>query len=178
VPRKTIDNHSRSINFENIQEGNRFRFFTCATYTSSHDEALSLTHEQINGGDPFRAVVIEGTGTNSDATCNSDAAFTYNVMNDTSQDLVLTVNSDKSGYLFIADTWYPGWRAWVNGSEVPILRADYNFRVVSVESGQHTIRISYSPVAFTVGWIISSVGLLMLLIFCILSWKLNSIRSD
>ncbi len=34
----------------------------------------------------------------------------------------------EGGYLVLADAYYPGWRAYVDGEETPVLRGDYLFR--------------------------------------------------
>ncbi len=51
------------------------------------------------------------------------------------------------GYLVLADTWYPGWRARLNGEyDCKILRANYLFRAVPIEkSGHHQIEFDYFP---------------------------------
>src|SRR5204863_6911232 len=38
--------------------------------------------------------------------------------------------SDKDQLLFISDNFFPGWNAKVDGTSVPIYRADYTFRAV------------------------------------------------
>jgi hypothetical protein len=64
---------------------------------------------------------------------------------------------DRDGYLILGDTYYPGWRSYVDGEEKEILRANYAFRAVLVESGQHTVLFEYDPLSFKMGLIISLV---------------------
>jgi hypothetical protein len=73
----------------------------------------------------------------------------------------------KGGFLVLTDTFYPGWRAYVNGVERPILRADYLFRAVPLEPGRHRVEFVYRPRSFTVGAGISllTLGIVMLLFF-------------
>lgn len=49
------------------------------------------------------------------------------------------------GYLFLADTYYPGWKAELDGKEVPIARANIMGRAVRVPSGAHRVTFSYRP---------------------------------
>lgn len=51
------------------------------------------------------------------------------------------------GYLVLADTWYPGWRARLDGKyDCKVLRANYLFRAVPIEkSGHHQIEFDYFP---------------------------------
>jgi hypothetical protein len=67
----------------------------------------------------------------------------------------IKVALDRDGYLVLSDTYYPGWRAYVDGEEREILRADYAFRAVSLESGRHTVLFKYDPPSFKMGLAIS-----------------------
>ena len=41
---------------------------------------------------------------------------------DTPNRVAFEVETSAPGYLVLADTWYPGWRATVDGRTVPVLR--------------------------------------------------------
>ncbi len=63
------------------------------------------------------------------------------------------------GYLVLTDAYYPGWRALVDGRLAEIERADYYFRAVYLEEGEHTIEFVYAPLSFKVGVAISLASL-------------------
>lgn len=73
------------------------------------------------------------------------------------EDVVARVTTPRSGYLFLADAYYPGWQAVVKGVEVPIYRANYTFRAVPVGCGVQEVRFEYRPLSFRVGLLISLV---------------------
>lgn len=58
---------------------------------------------------------------------------------------------ESPGYLILTDADYPGWRATVDGKTAEILRADYYFRAVVLEAGEHVIEFVYDPLSFKVG---------------------------
>jgi uncharacterized membrane protein YfhO len=60
----------------------------------------------------------------------------------------------------IADTYYPGWRAWVDGAPSPIYPANLSFRAVAVAAGVHVIDLRYQPTAFSYGAALSSLTVL------------------
>lgn len=66
--------------------------------------------------------------------------------------------------LVLSDAFYPGWKAFVDGRETPIYRANYAMRAVVVPAGGHKISFVYQPSSFYTGaWIsLGSVGLLLL----------------
>ncbi len=80
-----------------------------------------------------------------------------------SQRVTLTVDTTADGLLFVSDSYYPGWRAYVDDEEVEIYRADYAFRAVSVTAGRHSVDFVYAPVSFRVGVLLSGLGALFTL---------------
>lgn len=64
------------------------------------------------------------------------------------------------GYVVLSEVYAPGWRAWVDGNEVPIVRADILFRAVYVAAGEHTVRLSYDPLSYRIGALVSGVTVL------------------
>jgi uncharacterized membrane protein YfhO len=69
---------------------------------------------------------------------------------------------DAPGYLVLADTWYPGWRATVDGEPAEILRANYAFRAVWLEAGEHVVEMVYRPLSVIGGGAVSLAALVLL----------------
>ncbi|MCP5041655.1 MAG: YfhO family protein, partial [bacterium] len=61
-----------------------------------------------------------------------------------------------AGYLVLNDAFYPGWKAYVDGHEVEILRANSIFRAVAVAADANEVRFEYAPESFKVGLAVSS----------------------
>ena len=57
--------------------------------------------------------------------------------------------------LIVADTFYPAWRATVDGIPAPILRANLMFRGLTLEPGQHQIVLTYDPPRWRLGAAVS-----------------------
>jgi hypothetical protein len=83
------------------------------------------------------------------------------------QEIVMEAVARRDSYLFISDTYYPGWKAYIDGIEVPLLRADYAFRAVAVSPGEHRIRMVFEPGSFRVGVILSIAGLVLLAVLLV-----------
>jgi hypothetical protein len=86
------------------------------------------------------------------------------VLSYTPERAVIQVEAHQAGYLVLTDTFYPGWRATVNGKGVPILRADPYFRAVRVEAGQHRVEFIYQPLSLRLGMALSGLSLLIALL--------------
>lgn len=69
------------------------------------------------------------------------------------------VQSDGSGYLVIANTWYPGWEVSVDGQKAKLLKANLAFQAVEFPEGDVTITFEYTPTGLTLGVFLSMVSL-------------------
>ena len=67
------------------------------------------------------------------------------------------VDSATDGFLVLADLYYPGWRAAVDGQSQKVYKADYAFRAVEISAGQHVAEFVFDPLSFQIGWRISAV---------------------
>ena len=67
------------------------------------------------------------------------------------ENIYLNVNATGNNFLFLGDTYVgKGWKAYVDGNEVPIYRANHNFRGVIVPKGNHKIHFEYLPESFVI----------------------------
>jgi hypothetical protein len=64
------------------------------------------------------------------------------------------------GMLILADTWYPGWIATVDGGRVPIYEVFSALRGVMMDQGQHRLEFHYRPVSALIGAFMSTIGIL------------------
>jgi Bacterial membrane protein YfhO len=69
--------------------------------------------------------------------------------------VVVNAHLAAAGFLVLSDTYYPGWEALVDGRETKIYQADYLFRAVALEQGDHVVEYRYRPRSFRVGLTIS-----------------------
>ena len=84
--------------------------------------------------------------------------------------IVIQAQTERAGYLILTDTFYPGWEARLDGQSVPIHRADYMFRAVRLEPGEHTVVFEYHPPTLWWGAVISGVSVILSL--GLLGWRL------
>jgi hypothetical protein len=82
--------------------------------------------------------------------------------------LVIDVDAPARGFLVLADEFYPGWQATVNGAPVPLLRANYTYRLIEVPAGTSRVEFRYRPASVAVGAAISVLTLAML---ALLFWR-------
>jgi len=72
-------------------------------------------------------------------------------------------DSAAPAILILSANHYPGWRAYVDGKSVDVMRVDYNLRGAVVPAGNHLVEFVYRPKSVLFGLVISllMLGLLM-----------------
>jgi hypothetical protein len=84
--------------------------------------------------------------------------------------VLLDVNTRVPGLVVLHDTWYPGWKARIDGEDADIVVANAAFRGVRVpRPGHHRIEFVYRPASVYVGIALS--GLSLLLIAAAVFWR-------
>jgi hypothetical protein len=73
------------------------------------------------------------------------------ILSESNNGLTLQVKVAGDNLLVLSDTYYPGWKAFVNGKKTKIYRADYNFRAIPLTAGTHRVEFVYDPISFELG---------------------------
>lgn len=77
--------------------------------------------------------------------------------------VTLRVRTASAAFLVLADTWYPGWKAYRNGEETPIYKTDGVLRGVSIGApGEYQIEFRFVPMSFYLGLGVLLVSTLLL----------------
>jgi len=75
--------------------------------------------------------------------------------------LTLAVDAPARGFVVLSDQFFPGWIATRDGQSVPIVRANYVFRLVEVPGGRSTIEFRYAPLRLRLGAVLSALSALL-----------------
>lgn len=78
--------------------------------------------------------------------------------------MTLALNAPRPGLLVIAESWYPGWKARVNGRETAVHRVNHGLMGVKVGTGKQRVTLTFSPASLTWGTALSLAALLGILL--------------
>lgn len=78
----------------------------------------------------------------------------------------LLVETGDKGFLVISDTWYPGWKAYIDGNKTTIYKTYGILRGIFIKGdGIHKIRLVFRPISFYIGLVTSIISLLVIIGF-------------
>lgn len=83
--------------------------------------------------------------------------------------VTLNVKAASAGVLVLTDQYYPGWKAYVDKKETTVTRADYDFRAIPIQPGDHLVVFSFEPESFHRGLGIAWLGLIALICISIVA---------
>lgn len=89
----------------------------------------------------------------------SFAAGQVKIQSSSPQKIVIGTDFPGQGFVVLADQYYPGWKACVDGAETNIYRADGLLRGVAVPPGRHVLTFAYRPYKIYAAMLLAALGL-------------------
>jgi len=88
-------------------------------------------------------------------------------------EIVLRAHLRQDGLVVLADAYYPGWHASVDGREQPVFPANLAFRAIAVPAGEHTVVFHYVPTQLYRGFMLAGLASAL----CLVLWRRRKPRS-
>ncbi|MCS7315992.1 MAG: YfhO family protein [Bryobacterales bacterium] len=124
------------------------RFFLVSRIHAARDQKQALAMLSAPGFDPAREAVLEGA---PGRELPGAGPARVRVVKYEDRELLLETEAASDAFLVSSETWYPGWRAWVDGREVQLYLTNAAFRGLFVPAGRHRIRMRFEPGVFRWG---------------------------
>ncbi|NLF51799.1 MAG: YfhO family protein [Leptolinea sp.] len=166
---------ARVVTWEQVDAFPQSRMLYCPQYNIDGDQVLKGlrkaaaedkldTFLMVEGAIPAleTCVISEDTGSQVLETKIYSARKNFEV-----------IDNPEPGWLVISDTWYPGWKAEIDGKPTEVLRSNYVFQSVEVPAGNHRIELVYDPTSLKVGVCFAIVGILFVLGMLKYYWKFS-----
>ncbi len=156
-------NDLSKVKFTAVEDsGNRVEWAPCATPAADGPVALKLVQEKMTDA-ALNCIIVEAAPAAIEPSSGQSSTGQAEIVEDKPDEVVISVQADRAGWLRLADTWYPGWVATIDGQPTRLYQADYLFEAVQLSAGEHLITIKYRPIPFTVGALVSIFGWLILI---------------
>jgi hypothetical protein len=146
-------------------EGAVPRVYVVPAAEHESDHAKTLERLASKDFDPLTTVLVdEPISLGNQAVFQAEAR----IVEYENQLVNIEASLDSPGILVLADSFYPGWNAYVNGRQEKVYRANLFFRAVPLPAGTHTVQFRYEPRSFAIGRAVSIITFLSVIAVAIL----------
>jgi hypothetical protein len=155
----------------------RVMLFNTTLRVKDGDGAAALAALHAPGFDPARTLILpesapafpEPARPVPAASTDAEHGSSVSVRSFELNDMTFEVTTPAPAYLFLSEVYYPGWHAWVDGVPVPIWQANFVFRAMYVDAGQHTVTLHFEPDTWRTGVAVTALTSLLLLGYLLFS---------
>jgi hypothetical protein len=166
---KLISSTGKSFIYENINSLPR-AYFVNRVEQKKGIEILNSV--KSNSFDPKEVVYLQDQKLNIDSI---DSTVYANIIKYTDENIELNLKASGNNFLFVGNTFAKGWKAFIDGNETEIYRANHGYFGIIVPEGEHIVLISYAPDSFYiskyVALILSSLVIIGLVITLVSSFR-------
>lgn len=152
--------------YENLRAMPRAWIVRQLSVGSAYDAVQTMRTSRLPDGrrfDPREVAVVEQEGA-PPQTVFPDGARLARVQGIQDGRVSVAAFSERGGFLVLSDTWYPGWRAYIDGGRVPVYRVNVSLRAIVLPPGHHTVVFRFVPISLYFGAAISLLALLALVV--------------
>ena len=132
--------------------------YDVATATSEQDAAAIMRRP---GFDPTTTAVVE---TSRSLAASSRPPTPAHIDSYTDNRVVITATASEPGTLVLADAYYAGWQAEIDGRPASIYPVDVALRGVQVPAGTHTVTMQFRPQSVEAGALGVPAGLIVFVV--------------
>jgi hypothetical protein len=147
----------------------------------SQPEDAVLPYMQANAASLKETVVLDEP-LPADAGSHAGQGGTAEIVRYENARVTIHASLPSPGFVVLADTYYPGWEAWIDGAPAHLYRADSAFRAVWVPAGEHELEYRFTFPILRSGAIVSvaALGAVLVLILAglALHWRRRGLATN
>jgi hypothetical protein len=152
---------------ENPNYIKRFSFVSNVIKVKNIQDAKNILWSDLGSNskesfDPRKTALVENPEFTNDSFDIIEAEL--RVLEYKNNKIVLRTESPHDSYLVFSDTYYPGWKAFIDNDETKIYRTDAIIKGIYIPAGNHEIVFSFLPVNFWLGASISLISFISIII--------------
>jgi hypothetical protein len=146
-----IDQQHGILTYENSDRlGGAFIVGNAAVVGSRADAFRRMNSPDWN---PASTVILEEQ---LNVTVSASDSTRASIVTRTVHDIVIDAYASNPSVLVVSEVYYPaGWKAFVDGSETKIVRANSILRAVALPQGHHRVEFRFDPPTYELGFIVT-----------------------
>lgn len=131
-----------------------YRAWLCTEIEVIANDAAVLERMKRLTFDPLKTVILEEEPEGWQPSADTSSPGSVRIARYEPNVIEIAADVKRQAVLVLSENWYPYYRAWVDGTEQKVYRADYNLRAVVLEPGRHQVVFRFRSPYVTAGvWI-------------------------
>jgi len=168
---KTLKDFFSSPNYELAFQGKRYliyrnKSFLPRAFLVFNYEAVSSKEEilaKLKGDFSPREKVLLYEAVPSFQTMGKDSLATCEILDYQPNRILISVKTERPGFLVLSENYHPDWKAKVGGEEKKIYRAYHTFRAVEIPKGEYEVLFYYDSKSYKIGSLLTIIGTIFVL---------------
>jgi hypothetical protein len=159
--------------YENLNFLPRARFATEVIPVEDAAAATDIFWNDANFN-PSQTALVEGF---TDHHTKFDEAAVIDADYSDNNKVLLTVQTGERAFLVLSDSWYPGWKAYIDGQETLIYKTNAVSRGILITGeDKHRVEFRFVPVSFYLGLGVTCLTMLGMGVFLSISKRFSSLN--
>jgi hypothetical protein len=135
---------------------------------SMFNKIFTIGSGGMQGWDPEETTIMDDDFKDNISAQSYSGQGTISMTNYHPDRMTYQFSSPEKQLAVFSEVYYDGWKAYVDGNEVPVSRVNYVLRAIEVPAGDHEIKFEFESETFEKAGLfanIGSLGILLLIIF-------------
>lgn len=160
-----VDDETKTVRKTNIQTLNRLNIFYNYKIETNKEKIFELLSKK--DFNIFDTVILEKQ---PQYEVKDKGEYELNILYFDENSIEFECKTNKPAIILYTDNYSRGWRAYnldYSKEKYEIICADYIYKAISINEGNHKIRIEYKPLSFIIGMWVSTVSWIIFISFFI-----------
>ena len=113
----------------------------------------------LSNFNPADTAILFAADKNMAGAATADSAGRIELVENKNDEIRYRSHSASGGFAVFSEIFYnKGWRAYVDGKEMPIIRTNYVLRGLALPAGDHEIRFEFHPTSYYTGRTVADIA--------------------
>lgn len=145
---------------------------------SMFTKVFAISSGGVKGWDPEKTTIVDNDFSENISRESYSGSGSIEMTDYHPDQMTYKFSSPDKQLAVFSEVYYDGWKAFVDGNEVPVSRVNYVLRAIEVPAGEHKIRFEFHSETYEKAGVMANVGSLGILLFMVLGFYLELKRKD
>lgn len=134
---------------------------------SLFNKIFSISSNGRGGWDPKETTVVDQRFKSNLTADSYSGQGTIEMTNYHPDKISYAFNSSDKQFAVFSEVYYDGWKASIDGSEVPVSRVNYVLRGIEIPAGEHEVVFEYTSETYEKSGMLANIGSLIIILILI-----------